>query len=225
MAITATAVLDRAEKTLLDETNVQWARAELLDYLNAGARFVCLHKPDAYIRNEAILLTTSETRHELPAGGYQLIDIIRNMGAGGVTIGGAIRQIERNHLDHTNIDWHTVTDTKVQHFMFDKRDPKVFWTYPRVTSTHYVQASFSAVPDAVLDNSSDVIPIDDVYETPLYYFVLAMAYIKNSKRGDINKGNAYFTMFANSLGIKSSVQKMFDPIPPESDENPAREPR
>lgn len=226
MAVTATQVLDRVEKTLLDETNVQWSRAELLDYLNAGIRYICANKPDAFTVNAAMSLTVNETKQTIPAGGYALLDVVRNMGANGTTIGKSIRQIERNHLDHTNEDWHTTTTPAyVQHFSFDKRDPKVFWIYPPRSSTWYVQVVYSGIPAEVDESGNNVIRVDDVYETPLYWYVLALTYMKNSKRGDMNKANGYLQLFGQAVGLKMQMQVAFNPTAPESDEYHPKEPK
>lgn len=211
--ITVGRIVDRAKINLLDETGVQWAPAELLDHVNSGMNAIVQYKPDAYVVN-ASLATVAGSKQTLPADGILLLDVIRNMGSGGSTPGKAVRQIDRNHLDHSNPDWHTTTGSAVLHFMYDKRDPKNFYIYPYVGSSWRLEVSYSAHPPAV-DDVADTLPLDDLYEVPLYYWVMASCYSKNSKRGDMNKLNAYMTMFMNSIGMKTETQMAFSPLPPD----------
>lgn len=213
MALAASVVIDRAEKTLLDDTNVLWSAAELLDYLNAGISAIVASKPDVSVTTGNITLTASTPKQSLPAGGIQLLDIIRNA-ASPYT---AIRQVERNHLNHIDPDWANTTGAVVKHYSYDKRNPKVFWVYPAPSSGISIEAVYAVQPTR-LTSASDTIPIDDLYENALYLFVLALAYAKNAKRGDLFKAQAYFAAFSNSIGVRQ-VQYSFSPVTP--NETPA----
>ena len=216
MAITTTTILDRVETTLLDTGNTAWTRAELLDYLNAMIRLVCLIKVDANVVTEAVSITTSETKQTIPAAGYQFLRVVRNMGSGGSTIGNVVRKIEMNTLDRFDPTWQTATGSAVEHYMFDPRNPKQYWIYPRVTSTHFLEIEYAAIPDDVDEGDNDAIPIKDIYETPLYWGVLAHAFAKNAKRGDLQKHNYYVDLLTDALGSKQRVQAAFNPQPEES---------
>lgn len=206
MTIAASVVIRRAQKTLFDETGVMWPEDELLDYLNAGVNAICANKPDAFVKNEIVALAP-DSKQTIPAGGIQLLDVIRNAG------GRAIRQTDRNHLDHSNPEWHNDVGSSVKHFMHDKRDPKRFYVWPRVAGGS-VELSYAAHPPRMASLTSPI-PVDDLYETPLHHFVCGNAYAKNSKRGDLNKANAYFTMFVNAIGAKRQVQLAFSPLTPD----------
>ena len=207
MAITAQTIIDRAEKTLLDDTNVLWTAAELLDYLNSGISAIVAAKPDTSVTTTNFALTSSTPKQTLPSGAIQLLDVIRNADSPYT----AIRQIERNHLNHINPDWASTTGSAVKHFMYDKRNPKVFWVYPTPTSGFNIEIVYASQPARIA--IGDNIPVDDLYENALYFFVLALAYAKNAKRGDMSKAQGYFGAFANSIGVRQ-VQYQFSPVTP-----------
>lgn len=220
MATSTTIILNRVEQTLLDETNVRWSRAELLDYLNAIIRYILLLFPDAYKINEPIELVANESKQSLPAGATKLLAIYRNMGAAGATIGEVVQKIEMNHLDRTDLNWHTTTGASVKHYAHDPNDETTFWVYPKIASTWYVQALYCSLLPADRDEAAnDDILLGDEYETPIYYGILAFAYAKNAKRGDVAKKTDYMTEFYQSLGINEQAQVRLSPMPIESNTN------
>lgn len=205
----ASVVLDRAKKTLLDETGVLWTAAELLDYLNAAITAIVTLKPDAYILTASFTLTNAQAKQTLPTGGLQLIDVTRNLSPA-VT---AIRQIERNHLNNTVESWSSTAGTPA-HFICDGRNNNIFYIYPQPASgTNTVELVYSAVPTR-LTASSDTLPLEDIYENPLFYFIIALAYAKNAKRGDLDKSNLYLNLFNSILGVRASVEQAFSPKTP-----------
>lgn len=216
MAINTATILDRAEKTLLDEANVEWSRAELLDYLNSTVRFICQLKPDACVLTTSMALTTG-TKQSIPTAGYYLHRITRNMGVAGTTAGNVITKVEQNALDRFDPTWHTASGAAVKHYMFDARNPSQFWVYPAVSGTWYVEAEYSAIPADATDGGA--VPVKDIYETAIYWGILALAYAKNAVRGDMAKEKGYLDMLGAALGEKEKVAAMFAPVPNESDVN------
>lgn len=206
-------ILDRAAKTLFDETNVRWPAGELLDYLNAGLSWLLIHKPDAYVELGPIELEDGALQ-SLPERGVLVLNVLENLGVNGTSVGRAIRQIERNELDHNNPEWLTATGSAVLHWTFDKRDPKHFYVFPRPVGTWYVRALWSATPERITDPDS-ILPVDDLYESPLHNFVVGYALLKNSKSGDPAKAGSYLTMAANTIGVKFQMQAAFSSVDPD----------
>ena len=200
-------ILNRAAKTLLDETGARWSAAELLDYLNAGLGAVSVNKPDAAMLDVPVSLTLNESRQVIPDRGFQFFSAIRNMGAAGNTPGRAIREVTRLHMDQADPDWHTRSAATVECYIHDPLNPRVFWVYPRPSSTLFVQVQYAATPLPV--TAASTLPFDDGYENALHDWIVARAYAKNAKRGDLAKMNAYLTLFANALGLKSKPQFEF----------------
>ncbi|MBA4285466.1 MAG: hypothetical protein C0434_08045 [Xanthomonadaceae bacterium] len=209
--IAASVILNRAAKTLLDETGVTWQPSELLDYLRAGINAVFLFKQDCSTRNVPHALAAG-SKQAIPQDGTQALDVVRNLGPAGATPGAAIRQVERETLDRDDPNWHTATGPQVLHVTFDKRDPRTFYVYPRPPGAWSVELVYAAHPQRI-ESASDVLPIDDLYETPLHAYVVAYAYFKNAKRGDVAKSQAYLGMFTQMIGAKSAAQFQFAPLP------------
>lgn len=209
--IACSVILNRAAKTLFDETGVRWTPVELLDYLNAGIAAVIAAKPDAGSVSEPFELDPG-SRQEIPPEFSQFLGVVRNLGGDGLTPGKAIRQIERNELDHSNPDWHTATGSAVLHYTHDKRLPREFYVFPATSG--FVELQGVKRPAAVTDAAYEL-PIDDLYESPLHNWVVAYAYAKSSKSGDMNRASAYLTLFANALGLKSQMQFSFAPKDPD----------
>lgn len=213
--IAVSVILNRASKTLLDETNVAWADTELLDYLRAGINAIVANKPDASVKNVAFLVVAG-SKQTIPNDGIQQLDVVRNLGASGNTPGKVIRQVERTALDHSDPDWHLKTGPEVLHFCSDKRDPRTFYLYPARVPPWSIELVYVAHP-ARIENENSILPIDDLYENPLHAFVVAHAYAKNTKRQDLNKFQAYMAIFAQSIGAKTQVQFAFAPVPADVD--------
>lgn len=202
--ILASAIIDRAEKTLLDESNVQWSAAELLDYLNAGVAAVVAVKPDVYVLNAAFTMAAG-AKQVVPAGGLQVLDVVRNTSSKK-----AIRFIDRSFLDQMDPDWQATTGSNVLHYTSDSRDPKTFYVYPGPAGgAAQVDLVYAAVPAAI--TSGTAIPLDDIYQNALYNFILAHAYAKNAKRGDTAKYDSYMQRFYNEIGTRSPVQAQASP--------------
>ncbi len=208
--IAASVILDRATTTLLDDDGVTWTPAELLDYLRAGINAIFTFKPDCSTKNVPHALVPG-SRQRIPDDGTQVLDVVRNLGAAGITPGRSIRQVERQTLDADDPNWHVATGPEVLHFTSDKRDPRTFYIYPS-RAPWSVELVYAAHPER-LASADSILPIDDLYESALHAYVVAYAYFKNAKRGDVAKSQAYLGMFSQMIGAKSSAQFQFAPAP------------
>lgn len=201
-------ILDRADKTLFDETNVHWSASELLDYFNAGINATVANKPDAYTQRGNITLVAG-TVQTVPSGGTQIIDIIRNANNRSVT------QKDRNALDHSSESWHGLSQTAdILHWCYDDRDPESFLVYPPAINATTVYGRWSARPTRITAET-DTFPLSDIYESALHFWTVGMALMRTSKRGDMMKGQAWLTLWVNAIGARAQVQQMFAPLPPE----------
>ncbi len=149
--IQVNSIVNRAATLIQDATNVRWPTSELIDWLNDGQREIVLIKPQASVKNESKMLDASATKQTIPSNGVMLIDVVRNMGANGSTPGNAIRPVSREVLDAQRPSWHSDANAgSIQHFMFDPRDPKTFYIYPKAPATAwYVELIYSASPTDV----------------------------------------------------------------------------
>lgn len=202
--ITAQVIIDKAQIVLNDTLAVRWTEAELLGWLNDGQREIVILRPDANttIGNIAMAAGTLQT---LPAGGYQLIDLTRNMGAGS-TPGKAIRLVPRELMDSGTPNWHASTASAVvSHYMYDLRSPTRFYVWPPATGGGNVEAVYSKAPTDVAAVGS-VITLDDIYANPLTDYILYRAYSKNVEQpGAANRAAQARASFENTLGLKAQA--------------------
>ena len=208
MSIAAQALVRRVVETLQDTTSIRWPVAELVRYLNDGQREIIVHRPDAMVTNASLTLTAG-TKQSLPSNGAKLIDVVRNS-AGTKR---AIRMCAREILDAQSPGWHNLSGvTEIVHFMFDPRDPKVFYVYPPAQSAGAsVDLVYSALPTDIAEPAagtdysavSGAISVPDIYSNALQDYVLYRAYTKDSQyAGNEARAQARYAAFANALGIE-----------------------
>jgi hypothetical protein len=208
MSIAAQALIRRVVETLQDTTSIRWPVAELVRYLNDGQREIIVHRPDAMVTNASVSLV-SGTKQSLPANGAKLIDVVRNS-AGNKR---AIRMCAREILDAQSPGWHNLSGvTEIVHFMFDPRDPKVFYVYPpAAVSGAAVDLVYSALPTDIAEPAAGTdfgavtgnISVPDIYSNALQDYVLYRAYTKDSQyAGNEARAQARYAAFANALGIE-----------------------
>ena len=146
MPITAQSIIRRAVETLQDPTSVRWPISELVRYLNDGQREVVLYRPDSMVMSTSRSLTTG-TRQTLP-NGSKLIEVVRNTGG----TKRAIRMVNREILDAQTPGWHAIAGADdVLHFMYDPRDPRVFYVYPPATTNTKLDIVYAAYPTDIAE--------------------------------------------------------------------------
>ena len=208
MSIAAQALIRRVVETLQDTTSIRWPVAELVRYLNDGQREIIVHRPDAMVTNASLTLTAG-TKQSLPSNGAKLIDVVRNSSGSKR----AIRMCAREILDAQSPGWHNLSGvTEIVHFMFDPRDPKVFYVYPPAQSAGAsVDLVYSALPTDIAEPAagtdysavSGAISVPDIYSNALQDYVLYRAYTKDSQyAGNEARAQARYAAFANALGIE-----------------------
>jgi hypothetical protein len=198
-------ILSRAATLIQDATNVRWPQDELLGWLNDGQREVVLHKPEASVKNTSVSLTSGSTKQTIPSDGILLLDVTRNMGAAGTTAGNAIRLTTREVLDAQKPTWHSDANALgyVQHYIYDPRDPKTFYVYPKAPSgAWFAEVVYSAAPTDC--EAGNTIQIDDIYANALLDYVLYRAYSKDAEyAANAALAVAHYQAFANAIGLKT----------------------
>lgn len=208
MSIAASSIIQRCVDILQDGTSVRWPVDELIRYLNDGQREVALYRPDALVTNANVTLVTG-TKQSLPANASKLIEVIRNNSVASTR---SVRLINREILDAQTPDWHEITaQAEVLHYMYDPRDPKVFYVYPPATTSAKLDVVYSTYPNdiapvgaggtysAVVGNLS----VPDIYGNVIQDYILYRAYTKDSEyAGNAQRAQAHYGAFANALGIE-----------------------
>ena len=210
MSVAVNNLVDRVELLLQDTSNVRWGASELIYWLNDGQREVVLIKPDVSVTNESVLLVAG-TKQTIPTDGIQLSDLVRNMGTDGTTVGKTISLIERRVLDTLLPTWHSdIASTVVKHFMFDTRDPRHYYVYPKSPGTNYVEIVYTSPPATVAAGGNISIP--DIYSNCLIDYMLYRAYAKDADFvGNSERALAHYSAFQRSLGIRTEAEGSNEP--------------
>jgi hypothetical protein len=212
--INASTILDSVAVTLLDTAHRTWGSGELLGYLNEGMRATAAARPsDFYVVEEPLQLAFGVIQ-ALPVDGIILIDVPRNnpsAPSGLVPAYRVVTQVDKGLQDEADRFWPSGTpQATVEHYTFDPRNPRRFTVYPPNDGNGMVDIIYGAFsPEVVYDSEDLVCP--DTYQTPLINFVLAKAYMKNSKRQDLVKSGSYMQMWGNALGLDTKALQAISP--------------
>jgi hypothetical protein len=196
MTIAAQSIIRRVVETMQDNTSIRWPVAELVRYLNDGQREVVLYRPDSMVTNATVALVTG-AKQGLPTNGSKLIDVVRNTGG----TKRSVRMTSRAILDTQSPNWYNLTGvTEVLHYMYDPRDPRVFYVYPPAAASAYptdiTEPSDGSTYTAVTGNIS----LPDIYGNVLADYVLYRAYTKDSEyAGNAQRATAHYGAFQAAL--------------------------
>lgn len=217
MPIAAQSLIRRCVETLQDPTSVRWPISELVRYLNDGQREVVLYRPDSMVTSAPRPLTVG-TRQTLP-NGSKLIEVVRNTGG----TKRAVRMVNREILDAQTPGWHNLTgSTDILHYMYDPRDPTVFYVYPPAATGASVEIVYAAYPGDIVEPADGAlytavagnISLPDIYGNVIQDYILYRAYSKDSEyAGNAQRAQAHYAAFANALGIEIKATVAVAPNP------------
>lgn len=210
--LTVGSIIDRCAKLLYDQTNIKWSRAELLDHLNGAQRMVAIASPSTLATVVSMKLEAG-SRQSIPATGWLLLDVIRNMGVSGTTPGRAVRVISRRLLDAYNPNWQvdTAASSVTQSYWFDNQDQTSFFVYPPSNGQGYLEINYSNAPDN-LTSEAQPITVPDVVDVALVNYVMFRAL---SKAADFSPGAqlaaSYLVTFNEIMGTKFTTEQANSP--------------
>ena len=182
----ASAVMDRAQ-IILNDDNVAYTDAEVLQWLNDGRIQIVQDRPDAYTVRESVQLAAGPAQ-SLEADCIALIDIAQNMGTDGATRGAAITEMEKARLDRWRPNWPAETPSAtVKHFIRNQLTPREYYVYPPQPDTGmgYVERIASKALSAVASDADIV--LGDQWVRALVEFVCWMAHSKDADVSDAGK--------------------------------------
>lgn len=210
MSLLASTIIDRVSRQLVDVINVTWSRTELLDWLNVGQRLIVVLQPNATNTISTVKLNPG-TRQSIPSDGWILLDILRNMGADGLTPGRAVRVVSRRLLESFNPTWHSDTKSPtVQNYIFDLQDQTAFFVYPPSNGNSYIEINYSSLPTP-LTAETQPLGVPDAYEEPLVNYVMFRALSKNAGFAASPQADNYLGMFNTVMGAKVSAEQANNP--------------
>ena len=210
--ITAQAFIDRVGDELNDPDHRQWTAESILRYLSDAQRATVLLKPDANPVS-ALHVCVAGTKQVLPADGYVLIEVVRNMGADGNAPGTAITPTDRSSLDQTMPDWHAqpaeAADVGVTNSIYDLRRRDEFYLYPQPAVGLRVEIAYAKAP-AEIAAAGEAIGIDDSYQPVLLDYVFHRCKARDiAAEGQGAEMSAfYYQMFTEKLLGRAEAQKI-----------------
>lgn len=208
--ISVATLIQRAGFLLQDESFVRWTVAELISWINEAAGALVMMRPSAGAKL-VVLTLAAGTQQTLDDNVVQLLDVVRNVGADGVTPGGAIRLAERHLFDSADPDWHTRKGrSAIKHYIYDDRTPSVFYVYPPALADIKVQASLTVMPLAVTAQT-DTLDLDSQFEGALVNYVVFRAMAKDSEYANGAIAAGYYQAFQAALGGKDAGEQSVSP--------------
>lgn len=194
-------VQDLQVTQLNDPEGVTWTEAQLISALNQALRTLTLIRPECTAK-EAVIDLIDGARQKIPADGFRLIRVVRNVRASG-EMGQVIRLVKKEDLDSASHSWMSATGTHVKEYMFDSRIPKQFFIYPNVMEGSQVEIEYSARADIVTsENFDDDLPVDVIYSQPIQELMMYQLLSGDSSNGD--SGATHLQLANELLGVKDT---------------------
>lgn len=208
---TAGTLINKAAILLNDEMNVRWKRTELLLWLGQAQRVVAAQFP-AMCNVIATFQLVPGTKQYIPAAGWMLLDVMRNMGVAGVTPGNAIRVISQELLDGFNPSWHTAAQTNsVENYVYSPKQETAFYVYPPSDGTTFIEVNYAIVPADPATEAAALI-VSDVVEPILVDYMCFRAYSKDAEyAAGLQLASMYMSSFSNALHGKDQAELQNQP--------------
>ena len=183
--------------TLLNDTyKVRWTEPELLQWFNDGLRDTSVIDPAASQKSYVDTLDPG-AKQSLPAEAMLLIDIVGNVAAGGAAAK-QIRMCDRATLDAAFPGWQMETPkASIQNVMYDPRYRRTYWVYPPAVAGIQIELVYSFIPVVVA--TTDTVPLDPIYNTPLVDYVLYRSLSKDSEAGNAQRAAGYLSTFTAAV--------------------------
>lgn len=182
----ASSLITRARRTLIDTSATTWDDTELLDYLQMGVNEACALLLDLYVTTETVALEPG-LRQQLPEGALILIDAPTNGDGGPVT------QQAMTELQRVQAEWGNATPGQPAYFAYDQRSQLTYLVFPPASSGASLELVLGAMPPSF--GLSDEIPISAWFDKALWAYVVGMALTKNTVKQDLTKSGLFMGMF------------------------------
>ena len=194
MTVSVSSLQTQAFILLQDVAETRWSRSELLYWLNAGQREIVLMRPEISITTTDVT-TAAGSRQTLPTGAIHLLDVTYDR-----TMGTSISPVAKSVLDSNVPAWQAqLAGFGINHYVYDIRNPLVYWVYPAPNNTRSVEISFCTEPT----EATTVITIPDIFSPALLNYMLARALSKDSESAIPPLAAVYYRDFA---GLVSGAQ-------------------
>lgn len=207
--------------TVLRDTGYDsWTLPSIHDAILEAEKTIVIFRPDASAVDREFACVEG-IRQSLAAltgpAAYRLLKVKYNLSSEGFP-GRSIYLVSEGDLDAMHPDWRSdPVGTAIREFMFDQREPLLFYIYPRVAAGTKCQISYSAVPAAygVVDENT-VTNISDLYAPMIIEFALYRLFGHDTE-GSANyaRSQQRLANFQAMMGVKVTAEGIFGPKNPE----------
>ncbi len=202
MGIPVSDILLRLDDLMSDEDRIRWSVDERLRWVSDAGREIVLRRPAARALTQNITLVAG-TFQTTPAGTAQLLDVIRNIKAGGAP-GATIRISDRQSIDDVDPDWHSAKAGQTLHYMQDDRSPTTFYVYPPAVAGATVEALLAVPPPEVTD-ASDTLDLRDEFLGPVLNWCLYRCHTKDSEFAQGAIATQHYQAFTDAIGAPEAA--------------------
>ena len=187
-------------------TGADWIR-----FLNRALIALINVRPDSYAIRLAHLLTAG-VYQTVPDDCVKLMDVLRNLGAGGITDGPPITKANKEDIEAIAPTWYSAAGVSgnITAYCYDERQPQQFLVYPRTLGAWYVEILYAASKSMVSYN--ELMPTRPNFDVPLVDYMLYSAYsIDEDSVQNRDLAIKYLNKFYSDLGISAQTQAMVGP--------------
>lgn len=208
MPITAQSIVKEVQRAVNDYDGTRAPASDVVDLINKAQREILAKRPDSTSATSPFALVAGP-KQSLPANAASLIDIPANATGNR----SSISKCEMSLLDAVNKNWRSATPNPViKHFMFDPRNPRLFWVYPPAVPNALVEMNASSYVDDIPQPSGDGrtwstvsgnIGLNDEFEAALTALTLHMVY-RSDLEGVMNLqlSDFYLRQASDMLGVQ-----------------------
>lgn len=212
-------IVERIKTALRDSTGDNWSESSIIQSIYDAELAIVGFRPDASAMD--VDFPCAQGSRQSIAGispkPNRLLDVKYNRYAD--VDGRSVNRRSRSDLDSINPNWmNSGGSTIVREFVFDDREPLLFYVNPPAGLGTKLRISYSAIPAAYPDpiTESTETTINDIYEPAIFEWAMYLLFSHDAE-GSVNASRAqqHLATFQAIMGVKVDSDGQFSPRNPE----------
>lgn len=204
MGIAVADILTRLDDLMSDDDRIRWSVEERIRWICDAGQEIVLRRPAARSVTQQLTLVAG-TYQTTPAGTAQVLDIIRNIKAGGAP-GSIVRITDRHMMDDSDPDWHFAKSGTSLQYMIDDRSPTTFYVYPPAVNGALVEALL-AVPPPAVDDAGDTFDMRPEFTGAIINWCLYRMHTKDSEYSQGGVAQFHYSAFNDAIGAPAAAEQ------------------
>lgn len=209
---TAAAIINVVRDLLNDTDNTayRWSDAELLRYISAGQRQIVSFRPDANTVETTHTVADTNPRRVIPTDGFKFVKVVCNIAQNGDR-SSRVQNIQQDVMDSIEPNWRGNTpaapdaDNYYSAYVYDPRDRKAFWLYPRPAVGRNVYILYAATPVDVTGTATTLTLSSD-FDNALIEYVMYRALMKDGRyTRPSDHVQTHWNAFVQALGLNAQA--------------------